>query len=361
MKNKIIILATVVALFVSCGGEGKKKDKVAATADQTQYESPVNEVDTMILLRSNFNRQVVCNGKLKAIVKSDLQFKSGGIIASVEVRNGDVVNKGDLLGSLDKSEVKIAYAKAQKALEKARIDLFDKLIGQGYEPDTTGVPPAILKSVKITSGYDNAMDNLEDASRRLSETDLKAPFGGKIANLDAKVHQQTAEKFCTLIDDSYFDVEFSLLEAEMSQVKRGQRVKIEPFITPDSQFEGVVTEINPVVDDKGQVKVRAKVANKGGELIEGMNVKIVLENIVAGQYVVPKDAVVMRDNYNVIFRYVDGVAEWTYVEVVMSNIDSHVITGHQKKQTTLSDRDVVIISGNLNLSNGIAVTPKAEK
>ena len=64
-----------------------------------------------------------------------------------------------------------------------------------------------------------------------------------------------------------------------------------------------------------------------------------------------------RDGFQVVFRYQDGKAVWTYVDVVMSNIDSHAITGNKKKQTTISENDIVIVSNNLNLADGTDVTP----
>ena len=42
---------------------------------------------------------------------------------------------------------------------------------------------------------------------------------------------------------------------------------------------------------------------------------------------------------------------------MMSNIDSHVIKGSEKKQTVISEEDVVITSNNLNLADGTDVTP----
>ena len=160
-----------------------------------------------------------------------------------------------------------------------------------------------------------------------------------------------------MIDDSYFDVEFSILEAEIEEVALGQHVKIIPFVNDKKTFYGDVTEINPLIDDHGQVKIRARVRNADSYLIEGMNVKIVLEREIKNSFVVPKDAVVLRDGFQVVFCYRDGKAVWTYVDVVMSNIDSHVITGCEKKQTSISENDVVITSNNLNLADGTDVTP----
>ena len=72
-------------------------------------------------------------------------------------------------------------------------------------------------------------------------------------------------------------------------------------------------------------------------------------------FVVPKDAVVERDGYHVIFRYRDGRAVWTYVDVAHSNINSFAITGCRRKETTIEESDIVITSGNLNLADGTEV------
>ena len=46
---------------------------------------------------------------------------------------------------------------------------------------------------------------------------------------------------------------------------------------------------------------------------------------------------------------------------MMSNIDSHVVTGSEKKQTSISENDVVITSNNLNLADGTDVTPNNKR
>lgn len=357
MGNNILKIFIVVFLFSSCAESKKEK---ATQMSKTEHQEVVNYVDTVVLAKRTFSQQIVCNGKLRAVAKSDLGFAASGTIADIRAFNGSVVKKGDLLASLDTAEADVEMEKAEGQMEKSRIELIDKLIGQGYDADTTKVPAAIMKNVKISSGYNNAVEGMQSAERRLANCYLYAPFGGRVANMDSKVHQRTADKFCTLIDDSYFDVEFSLLEAEIGHVSVGQSVIVTPFIDENKTFEGMITEINPLIDDKGQIKIRAKVRNHSGFLMEGMNVRIVIENEIKDRFVVPKDAVVIRDGYFVVFRYVDGVAVWTYVDVAMSNIDSHVITGNTKKQTTISENDVVITSGNLNLADGTAVTPKTK-
>ena len=85
--------------------------------------------------------------------------------------------------------------------------------------------------------------------------------------------------------------------------------------------------------------------------------KTIIERDIKNSFVFPKDAVVLRDGFQVMFCYREGKAVWTYVDVVMSNIDSHVIKGSEKKQTVISEEDVVITSNNLNFADGTDVTP----
>lgn len=346
----IVFLAGAMA----CGGEKKKSEKEIG---KSEAQSSLISVDTLVLKKRTFQKQIVCNGKLRAVLKSELSFDGTGVITGINERNGDYVEKGAVLATLDNKEATVELEKSLRAMEKADIDLQDKLIGQGYTGDTATVPEAVLRNMKITSGYTNALDQLEAARRRLESCFLFAPFSGRIANLDAKVYDRFSGKLCTLIDDSYFDVEFSILEAEIEEVALKQRVKIIPFINDEKVFYGNVTEINPLIDERGQVKIRARVSNTDRYLVEGMNVKIILEREIKNCFVVPKDAVVLRDGFQVIFCYREGKAVWTYVDVVMSNIDSHVITGCEKKQTTISENDIVITSNNLNLADGTDVTP----
>lgn len=359
MKNYLIYTLALTFFVLSCSEKKKQKieeDKMEAT----RQELSKNYVDTLVLRKTDFNKQINCNGKLRAISKSELSMPSPGIIKIIEVRSGSYVTQGELLAMVDKREVEIELEKAKQQIERTYIDLIDKLIGQGFDEDTTQVPTPILKRAKITSGYTGALEQLATALRKIENCHLYAPFSGRIANMDCKLHQH-ADKFCTLIDDRYFDVEFNILEAEISMSRIGQRVIVYPFINEQKKFIGEVTEINPVIDEKGQIKIRAKIKNEQGYLVEGMNVRVILENNLPGMYVVPKDAVVLRDGYYVIFKLENGTATWTYVDVLFSNLDSYAITGNKAKKSNLYDNDIIITSGNLNLADGTIVTPRAPK
>ena len=346
-------MVLVAGIWVSC------KHKTASDMDMENAPAMTTEayVDTIRLHTQTFHRELICNGKLKAIEKSELSFTDGGIVSTVLVHNGSYVRKGQLIAKTDDGDARLDLEKAKKELEKAKVQLADKLIGLGYDGLTGQVPADVLHRAKVSSGYYLAQYQLQAAQRAINKCLLVAPFDGHIADLDNK-RSQRMDKLCTLINDGSLDVEFSILEAEVKHVHKGQKIKVSPFVDEASQFVGTVVNINPTVSEKGLIKVTARIQNMGGKLMDGMNVKVIVENDVPHALVVPKDAVVERDGYQVVFVYKDGEAVWTYVDVAYSNISSFAITGCKRKETEIHAGDVVITSGNLNLADGTQVKIK---
>lgn len=348
----------MLLLLVACGDKTTEKNK---SMERSQAELTENYVDTMTLRLTDFDREVVCNGHLRAKVKSLLTPRHSDVITSINIQEGQWVEQGTLLAVTDETTYMREVEKAEREVEKTRIDLADKLITMGYDIDANlnqceDIPSDILRRAEVTSGYYAALYQLQTARQNLKDCRLVAPASGRIADMAARLHQR-ADKFCNIIDDTAFDVEFSVLEAELAIMCQGQRVRVTPFVDDSLVVTGNIVSVNPSVNDKGMVKVTARVGGNPA-LLDGMNVRVVVERSVSRMFVVPKDAVVERDGYNVIFLYNNGRARWTYVDIVHSNISHHAITGCVRKETTLHEGDIVITSGNLNLADDTPVSIK---
>ena len=354
--NMIMPLMMLAAVLTGGCRQGEKGTDDEASDSRLRHEVQKNEVDVMTLERTVFTRQLIANGKLAAVARSSLAFKSPGMICSVGVRNGETVRKGDEIARLDRTESGLALESARLALDKAGLDLYDVLAGQGYTAkDTSEVPSRVMKMARMRSGYDAALNSMHKAELDYEGAVLRAPFSGKVANIKLRRYDQSgSEPFCSLIDDSSFDVDFTVLESEYGFLEEGLKVKVTPFSGGSGHLYGTLTCINPTVDKNGQVAVTATVENDG-TLIDGMNVKVTVEKDVPGQLVVPKSAVVIRDNLEVLFRHKDGKALWTYVHTLMSSGDSYVVVPNTDRGAELSEGDQVIISGNLNLADGSSV------
>ncbi len=355
MKKSNICLMTGILLFlVSCAPKGEKTGEEGRTTPGIQ----LNEVEVVSLRKTDFRRQLLSNGKLVAASRTSLVFSSPGPIARVNVKNGDWVTQGTVIATVSRPDLEWEVKEAESSLEKARMDMFDYLVGQGYPARDTLSPPAdIVLAAKMRSGYMSARNALAKARLNLAGTVLRAPFSGRVANARLHPHDLSGtEPFCALIDDSAFDVDFTVMESEYGFLSIGLPVVVTPFADAALSCSGVVKDINPQVDKKGQIMVRGRV--KGGKgLLDGMNVKATVERIIPDQLVVPRSAVVVRDNKDVLFTYSeDGKAHWVYVNILYSNADSHVVLADATRGAVLSEGDCVIVSGNLNLADGSSVT-----
>jgi multidrug efflux pump subunit AcrA (membrane-fusion protein) len=309
-------------------------------------------VEACELKEGIFYKEIISNGKLYAARKADIKFRISDVITQINARNGSKVKAGAVVAKLTNFTFLNRLQRARSLFDKARLDLHNVLIGQGYHPaDSGSIPADVLKMTKTKSGYDLSFLDLQAAEYDYNNTLLKAPISGLIANLKAKEHSlsSTTEIFCTVIDNSVFHVSFQVLESEVDMVSIGQSVTIVPFVSDSLTYAGTVAEINPVIDGNGLVTMSASVNNDHQRLYEGMNVRLCIKESIKGKLVVPKTAVVTRSGKHVVFTVEQGHAKWNYVKIAEENSTHYAIAEGLKPGVT------VIVSGNLNLAHDAVV------
>lgn len=350
LKNLTLLFVMAFLGMSLTGCNAKKENTTQEEMARGSYSVEKNQVTVVPLERKTFNKQLICNGKLEAYSKVNLQFAAQGVVAGVNVTEGAYVKKGAVMAYLNKEQAERQLEQAELSFDKAELNLADRLLDYGYAlSDTASIPAEQKRVIYINTGFLDAKMALENAEYTYRNSELKAPFDGKVANLKGREFEQ-AGQFCTLIYDSKYYVRFSVLETEYSFVSVGQAIKVSPFADASVVVEGKVVSINPTVDSRGQIAVTA-VIQGGSGLIDGMNVRVLVENSIPDQLVVPKSAVVIRDNLEVLFRYVDGRSLWTYVNVLMSNTEYHVIEANADRGASIEVGDLIVTSGNLNLGD----------
>ncbi len=178
MKYYKLLTFTLLFCLSACGGEKKDTDTTQDSVE-TVLPDEANEVTIMTLKQTEFNHELISNGKLSARKLVDLQFESAEPIARIYVKNGDRVNKGQKIAELATFRLTNKTAQAKDALEKARLELKDVLIGQGYMlEDSAKVPPATLNLARVKSGYDLALAQYQLAQYEEQNATLIAPFDG---------------------------------------------------------------------------------------------------------------------------------------------------------------------------------------
>lgn len=355
MKRLLIILA-IIPIFSYCGDSGQKTSN---DIEKHKYTQEYNPVEVVELTKQTFSKELVSNGKLSARYKSAISFTTQGVVSSINFSNGDHVSKGSVIASIDNTAALNSLKSDQYAMDKAKIDMTDVIIGFGYSTpiDTTAIPAERLVYAKVRSGFNTAKIGLETAKKNLTDCKLIAPISGRIANLNIKPFETSKPEFCTVIDDSSFDVEFTILETEKNFISQGQSIRVSTFSNPNKYVVGKIVNINPTVNSSGQIAVKAEITNNG-DMLDGMNVKIFIENNISNQLIVPRSAVVIRDNLQVLFKYSKGKALWTYIHTVMENSKEYVIIANESRGAEIAVGDSIIVSGNLNLADNSSVEIK---
>lgn len=351
MNLKTILLIALVFGLFSCGN-GNKTGQERSDEESRQRTQELPQVTVMTVNRGVFLRELQSNGRLVAAIKADLRFRTSEIITSISVSNGQRVSAGQEIARIEDFGLRNNVISATASVENAFVNLADYLLGFHYElKDTALVPPAILLAGYARAQLPMARVNLAQAQYNLQHAVLTAPISGIVANITAKEYNMAppSEPFCTIIGDNRFEVDFPVLESEIELLKAGHEVLIEPFAYPGTRLKGRLGGMNPVVDKNGMVQAKAVVENTQGNLYEGMNVRVLVQQAVPGKLVVPKSAVVLRSDRQVLFVYANGRTQWRYVKTGLENSREYTI------EEQLENGETVIISGNFNLAHDVEV------
>ncbi len=358
VKDRCYIFCLLCFLLFSCN-DGNKESVTLPKYDAVEDNK---EVKVMTLYPTRFTSEIICNGKIDAQHKADLRFQiASQPIAIVTVKNGTYVKKGQVIAKLLTTSLENKLKQAQNSVEQSKLEMKDVLIGQGYRADDIeSIPENVLRLAQLKSGYTQSVTAYDMAKQELSEATLRAPFDGVIANLTAKPFSMpdASQPVCCILGTNQLSVEFFVLETELQVIHKGERVEVMPYAMPQVNVSGKITEINPLVDEKGLVKIKAEIKGNS-QLFEGMNVRVRIQKDIPNQFVVPKTAVVLRSGRQVLFTYDDGKAVWNYVTTGLENLDSYTVTGENLKEGMQ-----VIVSGSQNLAHHSPVkilkSPKKE-
>jgi RND family efflux transporter MFP subunit len=311
-------------------------------------------------------------GTVTPISSVALKSRVETTIVSVHFEDGAKVSEGDLLFTLDARQIDAQIeqaegmiAKDQAQLEGAQRDLrrFSDLIGKGattqVNVDNAKTQADIL--VGTIKADQSALDNLKVQK---SFTIIRAPFSGRISAANVKtgnfVRPADTAPLAVINQMAPVYVTFAIPQRVLVDLRdamaTGDSRVIATIPGHERSEDGKVAMVENSVDSTtGMITVRGIMNNANETLWPGIlvNTKLIIRTEEA--VTVPSAAVQRSQNGNFVFIMRDGKAHVEPVSVSRTSQGMSIIA------SGLSGGEDVIVDGQLLLSEGTPVAPRAPK
>ncbi len=281
--RNLIIAAVVIAVAV--GGTIVFRRHVAAKAAPTpvavERVMELASVDLGLIESGQIAPRIPLSGTLNPYQQVVVKSQVAGELASVLVREGQPVRKGDVLARFDGADIKsrvdekaanIAATRAQLQLAEKTRDLNRQLLSQNFISqnafDSTASNAEVLRA-----NLRSLEAQLEVARKAWGDSTVRSPMDGIVAERFAQAGEKLPidARIVSIVDLSRMELAAVIPASEIAAVRTGQNVRFTVDGFGDRRFDGKVERINPAAEDGTRsIRVYAVLDNADGALRGGM-------------------------------------------------------------------------------------------
>ena len=264
-RAKLSIVVVILVLLVGTVGI------VAATQGDKPIDVRVEAVEARDLVAS-----VDASGKVQPRTMVDLAADITGRIVSLRVREGDLVEKGQLLLRIDpaqyeaavqRAEASLASVKAQATQTKANLAQARRDLQRAEEilkANPASITPEQMEKFRTQAeiteavaeasrhSVDQAIAGLRDAQNNLTKTTIFAPMSGRVTRLNVEEGEtaimgtmnRDAATLLTISDMSVLETKVRVDETDVARVQIGDSTVVRIDAFPDTTFLGRVVQIS---------------------------------------------------------------------------------------------------------------------
>lgn len=268
----LAILLTTITI-IGCGGSEKKKE-----VSNTQTPITVKVHKTSLNNQKTF---VTASGKVEAKNSANLSTRMMGFVKAVNVKVGQRVAVGQLLVSINNSDLQAKKAQVEAMIIKAKAGFKNAKKDYNRFKNLFGQKSVSQKEMDdMTAHYEMAKAGLEAAKQMKNEVmaqfnyvNIKAPFSGVITNTFVKKGDMAnpGMPLVSIEGKGKLQVMAMVSESDIAKIKKGMTVKV------------VVKSINTQVSGK-VVEVSLSAKNTGGQYLVKINLDKTDNTILSGMF-----------------------------------------------------------------------------
>jgi RND family efflux transporter MFP subunit len=375
-------------------GQGDESEEASEDENKPSRRERAVNVNASKVVRGVLVRPVMAEGYIRARHSAELHAEVAGKVTRVYTEEGQSVRRGQMIVKLDDREFEMAAEEARArylqalsllTIEDADIDTalvtnartlrdqlsdLEKLERSGKISREERLAREIALDVQALkdgkfrgeiaaarSGVSVARADLERARLNMERTEIRAPFDGILTGLTLSPGQQVMvnQTICTLVDNINIEADVGVLEADVGKIRPGGSALLAVPALGES-FDVTVDVVSPQFDRETRTcQVLLRVKNEDGRLRPGMFARA----LIAGErfedrLLVPREAVLMRDDRPLVFKVEGDRAKWLYVELGEGN-DRLMEIKSVLQGGTLDPGERVIVSDHLTLAHDAMV------
>lgn len=239
----IVAVAAIAALAVWLLSGGKKEEKIT--------------FDTAAVAPANIMNSITATGTIEPVTSVTVGTQVSGIVSKLFVDYNSVVKKGQVIAELDKTNLmsQLNTAKTQLATAQSQLNyqtanykryktLFEKGLVAADDFDN-----AKLSYTQAKEQVVSAKEEVQRAQTNLGYATITSPIDGVVLSKSVEEGQTVAASFSTpelftiAQDLTNMQVVADVDEADIGDVKEGERVSFTVDAYPDDTFEGEVKQV----------------------------------------------------------------------------------------------------------------------
>ena len=358
--SALILFAFLVFLLTACSKE--KKEQSVKIAVPVTVESVIQKAVPV---------QIHAIGNVEAYSSVSIKSRVSGELTHVYFREGQDINKGDMLFTIDSAPFKTALESAQANLAK------DTALAKKAEEDVRRYTELYRDELVSRSQYEQIFSTaealkatiegdkaaVENARLQLNYCSISAPISGRTGSLlvnEGNLIKANDDKPMVVINKIQpVYVSFSVPENNLQEIKKymaSGKLNVEASVSKEDKRpeKGVLTFVDNTVDTAtGTIRLKAAFDNKGRALWPGqfVNVQITLATI-HDAVVVPSQAVQTGQQGQFVFVIKADTAELRPVNAGITHEDMTVI------ERGLAPGEQVVTDGQMLLMPGAKVEIK---
>lgn len=245
-KKNIIISSIILILLAVVGYFFIKSDKEIAI-----------EAKTVVAKKGTITTMVTATGTIEPITQVEVGTQVSGVVKKIYVDYNSIVKEGQLIAELDKTNLNASKTQAQAAYDNAinqknytqNIYERQKTLYDNQVISKSDFDDAVFNFQTAKSTVTQRLSDLQQARTNLGYANIYSPISGVVLSRAIDEGQTVASSLSTPTlftiaqDLKEMQVEADVDEADIGQVKEGQRVDFTVDAYIGETFKGIVTQV----------------------------------------------------------------------------------------------------------------------